>query len=270
MFMKFFISLNLIYFVYSWPVFELYTRNKPDSLVTVTSLNLVSSGFSHTRETKFIVHGFSSEPSSLINIKTELLKIHDVNVIMVNWKQGAQAPDYFSAASNTRKVGEEIAKFITDSKMTTSRVHCIGHSLGSHVCGFASKIKRIGRISGMDPAGPLFKAQPIKSRLDKSDADFVDIIHTDFELGIQDSIGHLNFYPNGGKLQTGCLSKLNLNGTENDAQERIEMRIEPKGEVLGVLSCSHGRSHQFYANSVSKCGFKAVKCSSYCKLFYED
>ena len=39
--------------------------------------------------------------------------------------------------------------------------HCVGHSLGSHTCGFAGKnFAKLGltlsRISALDPAGPLF------------------------------------------------------------------------------------------------------------------
>ena len=33
---------------------------------------------------------------------------------------------------------------------------------------------------------------------------FVDNIHTDSILGIQEPIGHKDFYPNGGESQKGC------------------------------------------------------------------
>lgn len=33
---------------------------------------------------------------------------------------------------------------------------------------------------------------------------FVDNIHTDYLYGIQEAIGHQDFYPNGGSFQSGC------------------------------------------------------------------
>lgn len=46
----------------------------------------------------------------------------------------------------------------------------------------------------------------IQFRLSKDDAQFVDIIHTDAKkYGIFASIGHIDFFPNGGqRLQPGC------------------------------------------------------------------
>lgn len=52
----------------------------------------------------------------------------------------------------------------------------------------------------MDPASPGFECIPIqKDRLNKEDAEFVDVIHTaGGTLGFLDSMGHVDFFPNGG------------------------------------------------------------------------
>lgn len=63
---------------------------------------------------------------------------------------------------------------------------------------------------GLDPAGPLFESQDPRARLDSSDADFVDVIHSNGEnlilggLGSSQPMGHVDFYPNGGRMQKGC------------------------------------------------------------------
>jgi len=59
------------------------------------------------------------------------------------------------------------------------------------------------RISALDPAFPLFYPG---THLSASDADFVDVIHTDAWLyGAPTSTGTADFWPNGGtSLQPGC------------------------------------------------------------------
>lgn len=44
----------------------------------------------------------------------------------------------------------------------------------------------------------------LKLKIAKTKFSLVDIIHTDNTLGIEDPIGHKDFYPNGGKNQQGC------------------------------------------------------------------
>ena len=88
--------------------------------------------------------------------------------------------------------------------------HCAGHSLGGHVCSYAAKYCKshfgftINRVTGMDAAGPMFEKTTSEVRIDKSDANFVDLIHTNGGnedqgfLGINAAVGHADFFPNGG------------------------------------------------------------------------
>lgn len=87
----------------------------------------------------------------------------------------------------------------------------IGYSLGAHVAGSAGNALRLGRlprITGLEPAsGGYERIEKLRS-LSSSDATFVDVIHTNAKilgLGTTSSIGHADFYPNGGRWQYGCL-----------------------------------------------------------------
>lgn len=68
----------------------------------------------------------------------------------------------------------------------------------------------VHKLTGLDPAGPLFEFQDPRARLDRSDAKFVDVIHSNGEtlilggLGAAQPLGHVDFYPNGGRVQHGC------------------------------------------------------------------
>lgn len=64
----------------------------------------------------------------------------------------------------------------------------------------------------MDAAAPLFEHEDEEVRLDKSDAEFVDGIHTNTQkvavatgIGMEKEVGHIDFYVNGGSRQPGCL-----------------------------------------------------------------
>lgn len=60
----------------------------------------------------------------------------------------------------------------------------------------------------MDPALPFFATLNSDWKLDKNDADFVDVIHTSAgTFGKLEATGHVDFYVNGGSLQPSCQSK---------------------------------------------------------------
>lgn len=56
----------------------------------------------------------------------------------------------------------------------------------------------------------MFEGTESHKRLSPDDADFVDVLHTytrgalGVSIGIQEPIGHIDVYPNGGDVQPGC------------------------------------------------------------------
>lgn len=139
------------------------------------------------------------------------------NVIVVDWSTISLSP-YNEARIHTKTVAKQIKSFtifLTENKLLLfPSIHYIGHSLGAHIAGYVGSDiireynKTIGRITGLDPAGPLFEwpyIDPNEEKLDAGDAEFVDVIHTNAdEMGISDPAGHVDYYPNGGKRQPGC------------------------------------------------------------------
>lgn len=101
--------------------------------------------------------------------------------------------------------------FLIRQQTPVNNLHVIGFSMGCHVAGWTAdhmQFGRLPRISALDPAGPGFERPPLFRLLTSSDADFVDVIHTNglpvFGAGLTLSIGHADFYPNGGEWQPGC------------------------------------------------------------------
>lgn len=199
--------------------FRLWTRSQTNVYVPIYYGHLQNEdSFRVNQPFKIVIHGWSDCGDSKWygEFKDAYLKKGDYNVILVDWTKPAGALYPFSVGY-TRDVGKYVGELIVDLNQTLGvpyeNVHLIGHSLGSHISGFAGKHvqahakKTIGRISGMDPAGPLFLLANSASRLDRSDALFVDVIHTDGgKFGYSNELGHADFYPNGGHApQTGCV-----------------------------------------------------------------
>ena len=118
---------------------------------------------------------------------------YDVNLIMVDWGAGAKSIRYWIPANNGRVVGSQIeilvSKLIGIEFNSVGDFHLAGHSLGAHIVGYAGKRYRekhngeqLVRITGLDPAGPMYQFEDNeeirKIRIDRDDAYFVDIIHS--------------------------------------------------------------------------------------------
>ncbi|XP_071444098.1 pancreatic lipase-related protein 2-like [Hetaerina americana] len=231
--------------------FTLYTRENNENgetLRVAADGDVASRFYDPTKDTKLIVHGFKSMASVdwAVDMRQRLLRQLDVNVITVDWSEGA-SKTYSQAVSNTRVVGLEVANMVNalieGKDASASNFHLIGHSLGAHTVGYAGeRIAGLRRITGLDPAGPLFNKLPKFVRLDSSDATFVDVIHSDaedFGYGIQDVSGHLDFFPNGGYRQPGA------------EVPGIPLSIIPEEIVEATdLGSSHGRAVQLFLDSI--------------------
>ncbi|OCT71289.1 hypothetical protein XELAEV_18034267mg [Xenopus laevis] len=237
--------------------FFLFTKENPDNFQEISALNqssVSSSNFQPNRKTRFIIHGFlsSAEGGWLMDMCKTILKVEDVNCFCVDWRAGSHTL-YTQAANNIRVVGAEVASFIgflsSNYNYSPSEIHIIGHSLGSHTAGEAGKrVPGIGRITGLDPAGPLFQNTPPEVRLDPTDADFVDVIHTDTSplipkigFGMSQSVGHLDFFPNGGETMPGC--------EKNIVTKLLHINALWEGSD-NLLACNHLRSYKYYTESI--------------------
>ncbi|KAG4071164.1 hypothetical protein HA402_001154 [Bradysia odoriphaga] len=141
-----------------------------------------------------------------------------MNLIGVDWSGASSSWNYFTAVQRVPIVGKTVAEFIeaavrNDVMVFGRTVHLVGHSLGAHVAGFIGKYVqeafqydiRIPHITALDPAGPTIGHYACKDRLCNTDAQFVEIVHTNGGiLGLWDEIRPLDIYLNGGHSQPGC------------------------------------------------------------------
>ncbi|XP_015430256.1 PREDICTED: pancreatic lipase-related protein 2-like [Dufourea novaeangliae] len=248
--------------------FLLSSRNQPQRVQVMIGkqFGLEWTDFQAERKTVLIVHGFLSHggESWISDMEKSFLKWGDVNVVVVDWSTRGNTWNYYKAAVNTRVVGYQIASFFEHIENATvvksnpnggnwGSLHLVGHSLGAHICGFAAKqLKRrqskwiVERITGLDPAQPCFKDADSTVKLHKSDALFVDVIHTngkllsEIGLGLPEPIGHVDFYPNGGKCQPGCIK------IDTSYFDYLPIPLR----VIDKSICSHGRSYIYLTESL--------------------
>ncbi|CAG2108424.1 unnamed protein product [Medioppia subpectinata] len=242
--------------------FNLYTRRNPAAEQTsVQPRDGIDelTNFNNTLITKLYVHGYGVAPANSLSsdsMKNEWLNAGDYNVA------GNHALSYEQTKANIPTVAQAITKLITElqsnSGLDLDKVHIVGHSLGAHIAGLTGKAfnGRIGRISGLDPAGPGFNGKPTSDKLSPSDAQFVDAIHTDavplIGLGINENSGHIDFYPNGGNLhQPGCFI--------NRVTEVVD------NGLFTAVACNHFRSVDLFVASINPNNPKGVatQCSNF-------
>ncbi|KAK2707726.1 hypothetical protein QYM36_015427, partial [Artemia franciscana] len=186
---------------------------KPERFTLLNVYRMRTSHFNKRRPTKIIIHPYNSFPNYEVYVRMRKAYVQHLraNVLVVNWLSTALSVSYVRTAIRAQRVASIIARFV-DSIPPTPEIHFIGTSMAVHVSGSASRLmkRNVERITGLDPAGPIYSTFPSSYLLNPGDADFVDVIHTDAGLpkyghfGINRSLGHVDFYVNGGRNQPGC------------------------------------------------------------------
>jgi len=251
-------------------VFTLRTQkgNYKDEIIDVDDpASIANSTWDQKQKVKIVTHGYMEDATGgpLSLTKTVFNEYTNVrrpeNLIFMDWSNLARQLNYYDSVANVPKAGQRLAQLLVtlrNSNLITDfhNVHITGLSLGAHVVAFASTIsaqivgEQIGRISGLDPAGPGFVGKPLDQRLDSSDAAFVDVMHTNagrsinqFKyFGYPDSIGHVDFWPSGGSTQPQCTIPL-------------------LGEVIGV--CSHSKAADYFASTILGRQYIGCPCANW-------
>ncbi|XP_077294596.1 phospholipase A1-like [Arctopsyche grandis] len=237
--------------------FFLSTRkNRTAALITNEALDRKIIKHFHPKKTTYvIVHGWLSNASAswVVDMKEALLDWDDANVISVDWSSGGSTLKYWKAVKNIETVGNNIAtmlqRLMQITGMPKKSFHLIGHSLGAHISSYAAvKMGTVRRITGLDPAHTCAITSNNEYLLDKTDADFVDVIHTSatllvkFGFGTRSAIGHVDFYPNGGEKQPECYER----------KRNPLSRFIPFYRKATEGVCNHGRAYDLFTESLKK------------------
>ncbi|GFN89194.1 transposase [Plakobranchus ocellatus] len=223
---------------------------------TAMKSKIEKSCFSVDKPIKLLTHGFNGKGTAawVLSMRDAFLAKEDCNVVVVDWHHGATYP-YEQAVANSLLVARQVGNFIRHLELVHGvpplTVHLIGHSIGAHISGNAGAAvapSRVARVSGLDPAEPYFDRLDDSLRLDPSDAIFVDVIHTDAETftglkgyGSVRRQGHVDFYPNGGVRQPGCISPSDLANLLPDTATYSRSGI----------ACSHSRALYLFIESLN-------------------
>lgn len=252
--------------------FFLFTVKNTEQYQVVSAKNrstLYESNFHGNRSTVIITHGYTEKGNDPWPVKMcqTILQVEDVNCICVDWSGGSSAI-YFQAINNVQVVGAEIAFFINTIveifNCSLSVIHLIGHSLGAQAVGEAGKRRPgIAKISILDAARPGFEHESDEVSIDPTDANFVMAIHTDaglIGLGMKKLIGHKDFFPNGGKLMTGC-----------DGSQILDLGKATSliGAFRDTVICNHVASYYMFLSTILTPGGFMGYCASNYSSFQE-
>ncbi|KAL1498137.1 hypothetical protein ABEB36_008986 [Hypothenemus hampei] len=237
-------------------------------VVTTNKRSIQSSGYTTGKYLFMLIHDFTGTGyTGWVKHMTKSLKkrTKKCNVISVDWHTGAEPP-YDQAVANARVVALEIIamiRFLKENyKLTMEQVHLIGHGVGAHIAGYVGQVMKPNKITALDPVGPRFQGMPPHVRLDPTDGDYVEILHTDAQnihsQGTMELLGHTDFFINNAENQPGC-------PPQQSSYDLLSVTRANLNEGQILPGCSHKRAYKYYIEALDseECTFLGIKCTSY-------
>ncbi|KAF2886219.1 hypothetical protein ILUMI_19954 [Ignelater luminosus] len=249
--------------------FTLFNQENPENGIVLDHTNLQQ--VKPENRLILIIHGWlqSASQSWIIQMKDVYLNQTAANIIVVDWSRSAGI-NYASSVCAVPQVGSYVADLIfnitSDNAAQLNNTQINGFSLGAHVAGIAGQDiqtktngHKIGRINGLEAAGPGFVGRPANKRLDKKDAWFVQAIHTNnWQFGYGLSYATVDFQVNKlllncGAFQRGCPFFSGVpKSISNDILEGL----------LPHIFCNHIRAAVYFIESINSGNFIGVSCKS--------
>jgi pimeloyl-ACP methyl ester carboxylesterase len=217
------------------------------------------------------------------------------NVIVVDWSEFAHGSLY-TATENSYKVARRLGRLLEQlarvAHLKPELMHCLGHSIGAHICGQAARQafpvqpqpavpnakqrqpqpladrQRFGRISALDPGGFCYELgirnETKYPGLRPSDALLVDAYYSNRSpFGNMYQVAQYNVRLNNGFFQRQC--SVWRNTTTASEYFRATVRF-----VLGntggneILTCDHYFATRFaHQRLPSECSYVAYACDNY-------
>lgn len=190
-------------------------------LSDIATINPVTLPFNPSLKTIVWFCGYNSDVFSGNYFQAQFETLGGYNFIIIDWAAYNQG-SYVDAVNNVSPIAKKYAATLVGlasrGLIAVNSLHFMGFSLGAHLAGntareanLLSDSFNVPRITALDPASTnLFPSKVTANsnfqELKKTDATFVDVIHTDVMLfGMSMSLGTVDFFPNNGvNPQPGC------------------------------------------------------------------
>uniref|UniRef100_A0A2A4JPF3 Lipase domain-containing protein n=1 Tax=Heliothis virescens TaxID=7102 RepID=A0A2A4JPF3_HELVI len=198
--------------------------------------------------------GYQSVPTGPANtaMMQACLTKNDTACCILNWSAESSCVfGYLCVVERVETVGNQLGEALVilfkTGKLLLESLILIGHSLACHVLGYAGrKADSLGykllRITGLDPAGPLYNPPSKYIAFSYTDAVYTEAMHTDpGGYGIINSTVTVQYWPNTvtSGSQNGCFLSLDSMCSHNRAYQYAAEKITTPGSLLGIFASSY-------------------------------